>query len=351
MGKPERILIIDDEEPIRMLLKEWLHTCGYECGEAADGSEGLNRALDEDWDLVLSDIVMPGLNGIELARVMKQFKSAVPVVMISAERSSGTIQSAFREGAYDFILKPFDMDELEMTIARALERSRLAKENEDYRLLLEKRVEEQAEKIRSLTIGSIISLANALEAKDSYTNGHSQRVGEYSFLVAQHLDMDHHFREQIRVIGQLHDIGKIGLRESILNKPDRLTEEEYDLMKRHPVVSADILKPVIKDVCVICGVRHHHERFDGKGYPEQLKGDLIPLEARILTVADTYDAITTNRAYRASRGYDVAAAEIKSCSGSQFDPDVADAFLRVPQEQIEKVLLVIPAISQWRFDN
>src|SRR5688572_2765758 len=126
----ERILVIDDEANCRLLLTEWLRGCGYECGDAADGSEGLNRSLDEEWDLILSDIVMPGLTGVELARVVKQFKSSVPVIMISAERNSNTVRAAFREGAYDFIFKPFNMDELEMTVARAIERSRLIRENE-----------------------------------------------------------------------------------------------------------------------------------------------------------------------------------------------------------------------------
>jgi putative two-component system response regulator len=347
MNKQERILVIDDEASCRMLLSEWLNGCGYDCGVASNGTDGLNRALDEEWDLILSDIVMPGLTGIELVRLMKSMKSSIPIVMISAERKSSTVQSAFREGAYDFIFKPFNLDELDITVLRALERGRLVRENEQYRLTLESRVAEQAERIRSLSIGSIIALARALEAKDSYTNGHSQRVAEYSVLIAKQMGLDNNAQEQIRITGQLHDIGKIGLRESILNKPGRLTDEEFEMMRNHPMVGSEILRPVVMDECVICGVRHHHERFDGKGYPDKLVGEQIPLEARILAVADTFDAMTTNRAYRTSLGYEKAVAEIERCSGTQFDPGVAAAFISIEREQIDQVLLSLPSGQQW----
>jgi putative two-component system response regulator len=344
-----RILVIDDEASCRFLLTEWLRGCGYECHEASNGSDGLNRALDGDWDLILSDIIMPGLTGIELVRVVKKFKNTIPIIMISADRSSHAIQAAFREGAYDFIFKPFNLDELEMTIARAMEKSRLARENEEYRLMLESRVAEQVERIRSLSLGSIISLARALEAKDSYTSGHSQRVAEYSVLTAQQLDLDFITCERVRIAGQLHDIGKIGMRESILNKPGRLTDEEYEIVKQHPVIGAEILRPLITDTCVICGVRHHHERYDGRGYPDNLVGEIIPLEARILSVADTYDAMTTNRAYRSGLSHDKAMAEIERCSGAQFDPVIAQAFLSIPFEKLEGVYKTIPVPSQWSF--
>jgi putative two-component system response regulator len=351
MADQGRILVIDDEASCRFLLTEWLRGCGYECHEASNGSEGLKRALDGEWDLILSDIIMPELTGIELARVVKKFKSTVPIIMISADRSSHSIQAAFREGAYDFIFKPFNLDELEMTIARAMEKSRLSRENEEYKQMLEVRVAEQVEKIRSLSLGSVIALARALEAKDSYTSGHSQRVAEYSVLIAQQLELDYHTCERIRVVGQLHDIGKIGMRESILNKPGKLTDEEYELVRQHPVIGAEILRPLISDMCIICGVRHHHERFDGKGYPDKLFGDQIPLEARILSVADTYDAMTTNRAYRIGLSHDRAFAEIERCSGSQFDPDIAAAFLRIPLGSLDIVSQSIPVVSQWSLNT
>lgn len=346
-----KVLIIDDDVSCRFLLRECLIGFGYDCQEACDGTAGLNRALDEEWDLILSDIVMPGLTGIELVRVVKKFKAAVPVIMISAERKSDTIQAAFREGAYDFIFKPFDIDELEMTIARAMERSRLARENEEYKLTLEQRVGEQAEQIRSLTLGSILALARALEAKDPYTNGHSQRVAEYGALIAQQLQLDYKTQERVRIAGQLHDIGKIGLRESILNKPDRLTDEEYAQVQQHPVIGSMILAPVITDSCVICGVKHHHEKFDGSGYPDNLTGEQIPLEARILAVADTYDALTTNRSYRPGRDHEKALAELERCSGTQLDPMIVKAFAGIPLEKIVAVQQAIPPIQQWSWTS
>lgn len=348
MSTGGKILIIDDEPACRFLLSETLESSGFECQQACDGTEGLKRALGEDWDLVLCDILMPGINGIELVKMVKQTKRSLPVVMISAELKSETVKTAFREGAYDFIFKPFDINELEMTIMRALERSRLARENETYKLTLEQRVAAQAEQIRSLSVGSILSLARALEAKDPYTNGHSQRVAEYSVLIAQQMGLDCKIQEQVRIAGQLHDIGKIGLRESILNKPTKLNDEEYELMKTHPVIGAEILTPVMEP-CVICGVRHHHERYDGRGYPDRLKGEEIPMEARILAVADTYDALTTNRAYRLGRNHDAALAEIDRCTGTQFDPKVATAFMALLQERIDAILAAIPPVQQWSF--
>jgi putative two-component system response regulator len=349
MTEQGRILVIDDEASCRFLLTEWLRSCGYECQEASNGSDGLNSALDGDWDLILSDIIMPGLTGIELVRVMKKFKSNIPIIMISADRSSHSVQSAFREGAYDFIFKPFNLDELEMTIARAMEKSRLMRENDEYKQMLEERVVQQVEKIRSLSLGSVLSMARALEAKDLYTSGHSQRVAEYSVLIARQLGHDYQFCDRVRIIGQLHDIGKIGIRESILNKPGRLTDEEFNIVKQHPVIGSEILRPVISDTCVICGVKHHHERFDGRGYPDGLKGEEIPIEARILAVADTYDAMTTNRAYRSGLSHDKAMEEIMKCSGSQFDPMMAEAFLTIPREQIDQVILTIPVADQWGY--
>lgn len=347
MESSKRILVIDDEGTCRFPLIEWLSSYGYECHEASDGTEGLNRAIEEEWDLILSDILMPGLNGIELVRMLKPYKSNVPVIMISGERTSSSVQAAFREGAYDFIFKPFEMSELEMTIARAMEKSRLVRENEEYRLTLESRVAQQAEKIMSLSVGAILSLAFALEAKDCYTNGHSQRVAEYGVLIAQQIGLDYKTEESVRTAGQLHDIGKIGMRESILNKGSRLTDEEFTMVQQHPVIGSRILSPVITDECIICGVKHHHERFDGTGYPDKLAGEQIPLEARIIAVADSYDAMTTNRAYRAGMSYEKALVDLECCSGRQFDPMVVDAFIRIPVEKVTQVLQSIPSVNQW----
>ncbi|MEW6735776.1 MAG: HD domain-containing phosphohydrolase [Acidobacteriota bacterium] len=350
MAEQERVLVIDDEDSCRTLLAEWLRSCGYHCEEANNGSEGLNRALDQEWNLILSDIIMPGLSGVELVRMVKNFKSSTPVIMISAVRNLDTIKSAFREGAYDCIFKPFDLNELEISIARALEKSRLARENERHQQLLEQRVTEQAERIRSLSLGAIIALARALEAKDQYTSGHSQRVAEYSAMIAQQMGLDDYTCEQVRIAGQLHDIGKIGLRESILNKPGRLTDEEYNLVRQHPVIGSEILRPVINDVCVLHGVKHHHECFDGRGYPDGLVGEEIPLPARILSVADTYDAITTNRAYRGARDYEAAHNELVRCAGTQFDPAVVNAFIEIPKVKIAEVMQRIPPVAQWSVD-
>jgi len=293
-GKQGRILIVDDEEAIRRVLNQKLSREGYRCHEAGNSSQALDELRNNAIALVILDIKMPGKSGVEL---LPEIRTSYPDTAVSVDR--------------------------------ALEKRRLELENRDYQQHLEQKVEAQARKIRASFLSAITALAYALEAKDKYTSGHSQRVAETSVAIAKELGLSQHSIERIRQAGLIHDIGKIGVRESVLNKPGRLTDEEFHHIKSHCEIGEHILTPIVEDEEILKVVRHHHERYDGRGYPDGLKSEQIPLGARILAVADTYDAMTSERPYREAMSDETACDEIKRCKGTQFDPVVADAFLRV----------------------
>jgi HD-GYP domain-containing protein (c-di-GMP phosphodiesterase class II) len=230
----------------------------------------------------------------------------------------------------DYITKPFVFEEVRARVAQALEKRRLVAENREYQTELEGRVQEQAERLETLFLASIQSLAEALELKDPYTRGHSVRVSQYGVAIARRLGVDDDTLRQIELGGHLHDVGKIGVREAVLNKEGPLTHEEYEHIMTHPVLGWRILKPLLGDNPVALHiVRSHHERLDGKGVPDGLGGEDIPREARIISVADAFDAMMSRRPYRSGLTFADAMAELRRVSGTQFDPEVVDAFFEV----------------------
>lgn len=328
-GKREGILIVDDEEVIRRFLHQRLSSEGYQCQEASSADQALDELKSNPTELVLLDIKMPGKSGMELLPELKVRYPDTAVIMATAIADTSTAIQCMKEGAYDYITKPFNLDEVVLSVGKALEKRRLELENRDYQQHLEQQVEEQAKKIRASFLNAITALAYALEAKDIYTSGHSQRVTEISVAIARELGMPQDSIDKIRLAGLVHDIGKIGIRESVLNKPASLTDEESKHIKSHCEAGERILTPIVEDEEILKAVRHHHERYDGMGYPDGLRGEQIPLGARILAVADTFDAMTSERPYRAAMSDEAACAEIERCKGTQFDPEVADAFLRI----------------------
>ena len=323
------ILLVDDEEMIRRLLSQKLSAEGYRCEEAANAGQALEKLKGDSIELVILDIKMPGKSGVELLPEIKAKYPDTAVIMATAVSDAGTAINCMRAGAYDYVTKPFNLDEVSFSVSRALEKRRLELENRDYQQHLEQKVEEQAQKIRASFFNAITALAYALEAKDVYTSGHSQRVTEISVAIAEHLGLPKETIEKIRLAGLVHDIGKIGIRESVLNKPGNLTEEEYEHIKLHSETGERILKPIVDDEEILKAVRHHHERYDGTGYPDGLKGEQVPRLARIIAVADTFDAMTSERPYRKALTKEAAYAEVERCRGTQFDPQAADAFLEV----------------------
>jgi len=321
------ILIVDDEQPIRRLLRGKLTAEGYCCCEAGNAEQALEVLKNEKVSLVLLDIKMPGKSGVDLLPEIRASYPDTAVVMATALGATEVAVHCMKHGAYDFVTKPFDLDDVVLSVSRALERRRLELEVRDYREHLENKVAEQAEKIRASFVRAITSLAYALEARDTYTSGHSQRVAEIAVAIAAALELPQESVERVRLAGLLHDIGKIGVREAVLNKPGSLTDEERRHMQEHPEIGERVLSPVTDDGEILQLIRSHHERFDGTGYPDGLKGPQIPLGARILAVADAYEAMTSERPYRKAMSRETALAELVRCKGTQFDPRAVDAFV------------------------
>ena len=330
----EKILIVDDEPGIRKFLSRVVESLGYDFAEAADGEEGLQVFIRHDIDLIVSDIRMPRANGLELLKQVHMIKPDVVVIMITAFDDSSTVKEALKAGAYDYINKPLDLDEVIYSIERGVEKVRFLNRLKDYQRDLEKQVTKQTQEIKRVFTGALSALANALEARDKYTRGHSRRVTAWTVKIAEALNRPEIEIEQIRLGGIFHDIGKIGIKDNILNKPGKLTPDEFDHIKKHPLIAVDIIGDLI-DREVLDIVLYHHEHFDGTGYPSGLKGKKIPLGARILAIADSWDAMTSERPYRRALPREIALKEIRENSGIQFDPEITAVFLRLLGDEMD----------------
>ncbi|HET9004349.1 MAG TPA: HD domain-containing phosphohydrolase [Gemmatimonadaceae bacterium] len=324
-----RCLVVDDEPRLRQVLVHLMQNDGFSCREAGNGAEALAVLQKESIPLVLSDLRMPQIDGIELLRQTRARYPDTAVVMITAVADVEVAVSCLAMGAMDYLTKPFHLEEVRARVSQALEKRRLILENRDYQDRLEERVAVQARRLEDLFLASVQSLAEALEVKDPYTRGHSIRVSHYSSAIARVLNLDTDVVRQIELGGQVHDIGKIGVREAVLNKPGPLTDEEYAHIMTHPLVGWRILGPLLSEAPLSLSiVRSHHERWDGRGMPDGLAGADIPLEARITAVADSYDAMTSGRPYRLAQLTPAEAVEeIRGNSGKQFDPAIVQAFL------------------------
>lgn len=358
--KRERILIADDEAAVRRLLRVRLAGEGYRCEEASTGDELLDKMRSQPAELVILDIRMPGKSGVEVLPEIRAVYPDTAVIMATAVTDTTTAIGCMKQGAYDYVTKPFNLEEVILSIERALEKRGLELENRDYQQHLEQKVSEQAKKIQDSFLRAIAALVYALEAKDKYSSGHSQRVANIAAAIAEKLNMSPDSIEKIRLAGLVHDIGKIGVREAVLNKPGKLTGEEYQHIISHCEIGERILIPIVEDKEILNMVRHHHEHYDGAGYPDGLSGEQIPQgakilavaeaylngsgdrtrsevlsqDASILAVADAYDAMTSTRPYRAALPLEAVLEEIKRGAGTQFDPVVVKAFLRIPLAEI-----------------
>ncbi len=329
---PARILIVDDESAIRRLLKDILGGEGYLCETSGNGEDALEKIARQPFDLVMIDIRMPGMDGIELLKRVRDLRPGgepLATIILTAVNALDMAVEAMKLGAYDYLTKPFSNETVLLSVAKALDRRRLVLENLDYQKNLESKVKLQSEKIQSSFLKTIESLARVLETKDSISREHGQRVTEIAVRIARALELPPKDIENIRIASLLHDIGKLGVSEKILEKPNPLLEEEMEHIHRHPLVAEKILGPIDDLEEIIRLIRHHHERWDGTGYPDRLKGEAIPLGSRILAVADSYDAMLSSRPYRAPLKPLDALREIETQSGKQFDPAVVAVFLKV----------------------
>jgi putative two-component system response regulator len=328
-SSPRRCLIVDDEAPLRAILRRVMEADGFTCMEAPSGVEALELLQQESVPLVLSDYHMPRMDGGELLRNIHERWPDTAVVMVTAVSDVDQAVRCLDEGALDYVTKPFRIEEIRGRVGQALEKRRLLLENRQYREQLEARVVAQAHAYENLFLASLQSLADALEVKDAYTWGHSTRVCRYAMAIARELSVSEEMMRQIDLGSRLHDLGKIGVREDVLNKDGPLTDAEYAHVMEHPVIGWKLLAPLMSDAPhALAVVRSHHERYDGKGAPDQLSANDIPLEARITAVADSFDAMTSGRSYRAGMSVEYALSELHRCSGTQFDPECVAAFER-----------------------
>lgn len=329
MADTEHILVVDDLASIRTVMYRKLTSEGYECKEAPDGDAALEAISGFEYDLVLLDVAMPGKSGIQVLKEIVARYPETSVIMVTSRDDAETVIETMKMGACDYIIKPVNLAELPIRVRKALDRRQLILENKEYRLHLEDKVKEQTEQIHNAFLNTITSLAFALEARDKYTSGHSQRVSKVALLVCQRLGLEKEYTEKVSLAGLVHDIGKIGIKESILTKKGKLIPEEYSHIMAHSAIGEHILRPAIGDEEILMIVRHHHERYNGTGYPDGLSGEDIPLGARILAVADIYDAMTSDRPYRKAMKPAVAIDELREQSGRMFEPAVVNAFFHI----------------------
>ncbi len=333
----EKVLVVDDEEAIREVVTTLLEAQGYHCVACGNGRIALDAFRNDAFDLVLSDIVMPEMDGLKLLSELRVDDPDVPAIMVTAMHDIAIALEAIRAGAYDYILKPFEKDQLYLSVRRALEHRRLVIENRTYQSDLEHLV---AERTQQLSIAlqdleqsydyTLEALGGALDAKDAETEGHCQRVTAFTIKIAKAMGVDKALLRHIARGAFLHDIGKMGVPDSILRKPGPLTTEEREIMRRHCDIGYAVLEriPFLKEAAEI--VLSHQECYDGSGYPRGLRGEQIPLGARIFAVADTLDAMISDRPYRKALPISAAREEIKRYSGRQFDPRVVEVFLAHP---------------------
>lgn len=342
ISKRKQILIVDDEAGIREILSRKLSSAGFDCRTADNGSDALKTINSWCPDIVLLDVNMPGKSGAAVLKEIGEQHPDTAVIMVTAIAEVQVVISLLKDGAYDYVIKPIELNTLLLSIERTLEKRRLIDENRQYQLHLEQKVEEQTQKIRQSFLNAITSLATALEAKDRYTHGHSKRMTDTAVAIARKMDLPEAEIKRIELAGLLHDIGKIGISEEILNKPGKLSNDEYDLVKMHPEIGERILQPIIEDPEIISMIRHHHEYYDGSGYPDGLPGSEHPsahernaresvnclsLTTMILTAADAFDAMISDRPYRSAMSLEATLAELQRCKNRQFHPRVVDTFI------------------------
>jgi len=331
----DRILIVDDEEMICDMLSRRLTKEGYSCVTAHSGREALTHFYKDAFSLIISDIKMPEMDGIELLKKVKTMHPKMIVIIVTAYPEIDMAVEAMRVGAYDFIIKPADLDLVLLSVRRALEKKRLEEEVEVYHKNLERLVEERTVKLqqayrtlKKAHLDSVKVLAEAIDAKDPYTRGHSDRVRRMSLQIATSLGLSEERVEALEYGALLHDIGKIGIKDEILQKPGVLSTEEYQTIQEHPLIGVKIVEGIefFKDKMPM--IRNHHEHYNGRGYPDGLVGEAIPLEARIIAVPDAFDAMASLRPHRRAMALQDILLEMEKCKGSQFDPNILEIFLR-----------------------
>ncbi len=329
----ERVVVVDDDAIILKNANVILSEAGFKVTCLKSGRLLMDYIARNPVDILLLDIRMPEMDGFETIRALRDWESeknreAVPVIFLTANEDSDSEAKGLSLGALDFIRKPFSSEALKIRVRNLIDLICLQRD-------LHREVAKKTAQLESLSLHVVHTLAKTIDAKDAYTNGHSERVADYSREIAKRYGYDEPGQEEIYMMGLLHDVGKIGVPDTVINKPGRLTDEEFEMIKRHPVIGAEILATVSEMPKLVTGARWHHERYNGTGYPDGLKGEDIPEEARIIAVADAYDAMTSHRSYREIMAQDKVKSEIEKGIGFQFDEKFARIMLEMIEEDTE----------------
>jgi response regulator RpfG family c-di-GMP phosphodiesterase len=357
MAGPHHILVVDDEPMIREILKETLVQEGHRVSEAENGEVACQRIDQESYDLVLTDVKMPVMDGFTLMKNLGALTDELPVIVITSFSDIDVAVDAIRLGAYDYIVKPFNISQVAISVRRALERRRLLLENLQYKKSLEqkvvqktidlirknKKLQQQAKvledvlhDLRESYEATLDAMVSAIESRDCETKHHCRRVQSHAVLLGRRLGLTPEQLVDISYGALLHDVGKIGVPDSILLKPGKLSDEDWTIMRQHTLIGHKMISRIkfLKGAADV--VLYHHERWDGTGYPYGISGEDIPLPARIFSVIDAYDAITSERVYKRAVPINDAKKEIERCAGTQFDPKVVEVFLQVTKEELEQ---------------
>ncbi len=333
------ILIVDDEKTVRDMLGRLLEINGYLCGMASDAREARSSVNEQDFELVLCDVNMPGESGMDLIKYLSKSHPGTAVIMVTGEDDKELAEAALDMGAYGYVIKPFKANELMINISNALRRRKLEISNRAQMENLEGIIDERTaelqntlEKLRRSTEGIIRAMSSTVETRDPYTAGHQQRVAELAQAIAVEMALPEEQIQGIRMAGLIHDLGKIAVPAEILTKPGKLSDIEFALIKLHPQAGYDILKEIEFPWPIARIIIEHHERINGSGYPRGLSGEEMLLESRILAVADVVEAMASHRPYRAALGLDVALEEISKNKGLLYDAEVTDACIKIIRE-------------------
>jgi putative nucleotidyltransferase with HDIG domain len=343
---PTAILVVDDEEAILSALSKFLTVKGYDVSTAASGEEALDAMRRLKIAGLVLDVRMPGLSGIDLVPKVLELEPNAAILMLTAVNDATTASLCMQRGAMEYLTKPIDLEELHKAIQRALKRRDALLETDELNQWLKEEVAVRTAELRReranlqrISVATLEVLVNALEAKDPYSRGHSARIADLSAMVAAEMGLADEDVESVRTAGRLHDIGKIGIREEVMVKQGPLTDDEYEHVKQHVVVGSQILAPLTHLQEVIHYVRSHHERWDGQGYPDGLRGEEIPLGARILAAVEVYDALTTSRPYQEKMSSEFAVERMRDLTGTGIATEVFDALEAVVNRRQTLVFL------------
>ena len=327
-GFPRRAVTLVDDEPAALdVLVRAAQAFHFECQAANSAEQALALLERQLTPVVVTDLRMPGRGGLWLVQEIQKRWPDVAVIVVTAGIDEAPREHCLHAAVQHYLLKPVRLDEFEHALQSSWHAQTLLCERQRYQQLLERTVSRQTQKLKQTFLSAINSLVRTLEARDAYTSGHSMRVCDDSLRLARVLGLDGRTRKRLKLAAKLHDIGKVGLPEAILNKPAALTSSEFAVVREHPEAGERILSPIIRDPLVLAAIRGHHERFDGLGYPDGLRGEQIPLLARVIAIADCYDALTSARAYRAALPRTDALAILAQEAGTHFDPQLVPPFL------------------------